>query len=194
VIADQCLNSDKLRVVPGSVKIEILPFNAEDPNFGELVITDLLNVGMPFIRYRTGDIGRLEFGEVNGEKGLFLSEIVGRTTDLIVSSTGRIISGIALNPSFFTSRPGIKQAQIRQTAPDEFHVLIVRNWDHPFEDPEADIGKTLSEYCGAKVTVHVENVESIPRDKSGKYRFIISSVTPELLHTTSESPTEVASD
>ncbi len=184
VVADQCPGSDLLRAVPGTVKIEILPISKDDPSFGEMVITDLLNVGMPFIRYRTGDIARLTEGEVNGKPGMFLSEIAGRTTDMIVSPNGRIISGTALTPSFFGAHPGVKQAQIRQTAPDQFHILIVRNFDHPMNDAEAKIAETLGGYCGVKVFAKVEYVESIPRDKSGKFRFVISSVSPELLRRT----------
>ena len=192
VVADQCEESGFLKVVRGSVKIEILPVFPDDPSFGELVITDLLNTGMPFIRYRTGDIGRLTSNGVAGKSGVYLSEIAGRTSDMIVSPNGRIISGTALTPSFFTVHPGIKQAQIRQEAPDRFRILVVRNLDEPFEDVENKISTTLSEYCGAPVKARVEIVDFIPRDKSGKFRFVISSVTPELLHTTSDSPSEVA--
>ncbi len=192
IVADQCENSKFLRVVSGSVKIEILPLSPDDPNFGELIITDLLNVGMPFIRYRTGDFGRLTAGEVNGRSGLFLSDIAGRTTDLIVSPNGRIISGTAMTPSFFTAYPGIKQAQIRQTAVDQFIILIVRNKEFPLINAETEMADTLGEYCGAKVNVQIEYVDSIPRDKSGKFRFVISSVTPELLRKSSHPTTNVS--
>ncbi len=194
VVADQCPGSDLLRVIPGTVKIEILPLSQDDPNFGEMVITDLLNVGMPFIRYRTGDVARLTKGEVNGKPGLFLSEIAGRTTDLIVSPNGRIISGTALTPSFFGAHPGIKQAQIRQTAPDQFHILIVRNFDRPLDNAEEKIAETLGHYCGVKVFAKVEYVDSIPRDKSGKFRFVISSVSPELLRKTYKTASGVSSE
>lgn len=178
IIADQCLDSDYLRVVPASVKIEVLPISPEDPSIGELVITDLLNVGMPFIRYRTGDVGRVTETTVNGVEGFYLSEITGRTTDLIISPTGRVISGTAALP-LFREFPGIDQAQIHQLEPDKFRILVVRGEAYTMEAEEG-MRKTLSKYCDAPVSVEIEYVDSIPRDKSGKFRVVISQVAPKI--------------
>ena len=179
VIADQVLGTRYYRVITGSVLMEVIPINPADPTFGELVITDLHNCGLPFIRYRTGDIGRLDERTVNGTPGLYVSELTGRSTDLIVSPAGRVISGTAALP-LFREFQAIDQAQIHQLDYDQFKVVIVKGKSYT-DETERSIIENLCEYCGAKVNVTVEYVDHIPRDKSGKFRVVISQVAPRLL-------------
>lgn len=78
-IAYQC-SCGKMHVIDENVYInEII---AEDQNnYGELVLTSLVNTAMPLIKYRTGDI--VEMAESScpcGRKGVIINRIYGRKT------------------------------------------------------------------------------------------------------------------
>ncbi|HSG98593.1 MAG TPA: hypothetical protein VLB27_00995 [candidate division Zixibacteria bacterium] len=180
VVADQVAHTKYLRVAPASLRLEIIPFSQSDPQFGELVITDLLNVGMPFIRYRTGDIARLEEIEIDGRTDLVLSEISGRTTDLIIAPSGKVISGTAALP-LFREYPGIDQAQIHQLDYDHFRIFVVKGKLFT-QETEDGMRAKMNEYCGEEVRVEFDYVETIPRDPSGKFRVVISHLAEEYLN------------
>jgi phenylacetate-coenzyme A ligase PaaK-like adenylate-forming protein len=180
VLADQCAGSEYMRVVPNSLKLEILPLSAEDPAFGEIIVTDLINFAMPFIRYRSGDVGRLSEREVNGRTGLYLSELSGRVSDFLVTPSGRVVSNVALLPGFFVPHPHILQAQIIQSAKNDFRILVVSEKPEPATKDADDIARTFEKFCGEPINVTVGFVDQILPEASGKTRFIKSEVSPRL--------------
>lgn len=179
VVADQRNAEEEAYVVPASVKIEVLPFADDDPSYGELIITDLLNRAMPFVRYRTGDVGRLKTAYTQDGPVETLTEVTGRTTDLIIAPSGKIISGTAALP-LFREFPGIDQAQIRQLDFERFKILVVKNADFTSATAEG-MRRKMDSYCGEEVDVEFEFVDHIPRDPSGKFRVVISELAEEYL-------------
>ncbi|HSG98962.1 MAG TPA: hypothetical protein VLB27_02865 [candidate division Zixibacteria bacterium] len=179
VVADQVPGTNYLRIAPANVIVEIAPIDTADPSFGELVITDLLNVGMPMIRYRTGDVGRLTRVGPDGRQEWRLSEISGRTTDLLVTREGRIVSGTAVDP-FFEEYIGYDQLQVVQETTERFTVRVKPNKDYGPQS-EMQIREKLVDVCGEGIEVKIELVDNIQRDPSGKFRIVISHVAPRIL-------------
>ena len=181
VVSQQVPGSEFQRISPGSVWVEVAPFEESDPMYGELIITDLLNRAMPLIRYRTGDVGRLTRTVVNGVEGLYLSEIAGRTSDLLVSREGKIVSGTGVDP-FFYEYIGFDQLQVIQKSLDEIIVRVRPNADYS-EESERLIQEKIESVCGKGVSIDIQKVEKIERDPSGKFRIVISEVTPQFIQT-----------
>lgn len=61
---------------------------------GRIVITDLFNYAFPLIRYDTGDIGVMEYG--NDDELPRLKEIYGRERDCVYNTVGELISQVAI--------------------------------------------------------------------------------------------------
>jgi phenylacetate-CoA ligase len=61
------------------------PIMSENKNLGELVITSFIDKLMPFVRYRTGDLGSLSYKDdcPCGRQGIVIDEIHGRTEEYI---------------------------------------------------------------------------------------------------------------
>src|SRR5260370_14368376 len=78
--------------------VEIVPNDAIAKPAGRIVITDLLNLGMPLIRYEIGDVAAWAEDQNRpcGRNLPLLTEVQGRTTDFLVLRDGRHISGPAL--------------------------------------------------------------------------------------------------
>ena len=142
---------------------------------GEVVITHLATGDYPFIRYRTGDIGILDEGRCSCGRGLpLIREIQGRTTDFIVASDGTVMHGLAL---IYVIRdlPGILAFKVIQESLGMVRVLLVRDCTY---EPEVEkiITEGFKERLGQSVNVSIDYVDAIPKEASGKFRYIVSQV------------------
>jgi phenylacetate-CoA ligase len=144
---------------------------------GEIVVTHLATTDFPFIRYRTGDFGTLSDRKCECRRGLpLLAEIRGRTTDFVVAQDGTVMHGLALIYVIRDIR-GVRQFKIIQESLKSTRVLLVtepgfNSWE------EETIRKGLQNRLGSGVRVDIERVAEIPREASGKYRYIVSRVSP----------------
>lgn len=125
---------NKLHILNDNVIVEILKDGKSViGEEGEIYITSLSNYAMPFIRYKTGDIGIIK----NSNLGNIIEVKSGRTSDFIILENGKKINSFILfgiiqytNEYMHNS---IKQFQIIQTNINKFDVFIVlkneyKNW------------------------------------------------------------------
>lgn len=144
---------------------------------GSIVVTDLTNYGMPFIRYKVGDIGIISDKICScGRNFPMLQSIEGRISDYIVTPDGKYISGISLTENFAMLLPEVKQLQIVQERIDLLTLRIVKARDYKI-DTEQKIRNLALDRFGHNMACELNYVDSIPQDPSGKYRFCISKVT-----------------
>ena len=144
---------------------------------GELVVTHMATRDFPFVRYRTGDIGRMSPTPCACGRGLpVLAEVQGRSTDFVVAKDGRVMHGLAL---IYTLRdlPGVERFRIEQLSLDETRVQVVPGTGF---DPQSvqRIVRDFRARLGAQVNIAVELVDAIPAEASGKFRYVVSRVTP----------------
>jgi phenylacetate-CoA ligase len=144
---------------------------------GEIVVTHLATRDFPFIRYRTGDIGVLDNKPCSCGRGLpVLKEIQGRSTDFLVAKNGTVMHGLALI-YILRDLPQVRAFKIVQESLDLTRVSVV---------PETTLGTELIDMIkqgfqarlGKEVEILVEEVAEIPAEASGKFRYVISKVTP----------------
>lgn len=181
IIASECNQRNGLHVMQEGLYIEIMKNgrHVDEGETGELIITDLLNFGMPLIRYRIGDAACWKTGSCGCGRGLRrLSNIAGRTTDFLLGMDGRLCSGAVLTVAMVAARPSLGQIQLEQ---NESHRIICRMAP---KASQADIGedknyvvRKLREYLGEKTLIDFEIVSQIAHEPSGKYRFSKSTLT-----------------
>ena len=142
---------------------------------GEIVITHLATKDFPFIRYRTGDIGVLDSKLCSCGRGLpILKEIQGRSTDFLVAQDGKVMHGLALI-YILRDLPWVCKFKIIQENLDLTRVLIVTNTKLELQEAE-NIKAAFRSRLGQAVSIVVEQVEEIPPEKSGKFRYVVSKV------------------
>jgi len=180
VIAGQCeygayhINAEG--VIVEFIKSDGQP--ARPGELGEIVLTDLNNYAMPFIRYKIGDIGVPSDKMCSCGRGLpFMDSIKGRDTDIVVTPEGRY-----LTDHFFMGLikyiDGVNQFQVIQHEIDHLEIKIVRN-DRFTDQGAHHIEKTIRQRGGEGLGVELNFVDDIPVSKSGKRRFVISEVGQE---------------
>ena len=173
VIASECEQHRGMHVNAENLLVESI---AADKASGELVITDLRNLAMPMIRYSIGDTGGLVEERCPCSRGLPLLELSGgRVTDFLKTLSGKRVSGIVLATYAITNVPGIRQIQFVQNEPGLIVINLARgpNWS---VEALGELSLRLKEFLGSNMRFEVVYCESIGLEKSGKYRFSVSSV------------------
>ena len=142
---------------------------------GDILITQLNNYAMPFIRYRIGDIGRFSDEPCPcGNQLPILAELLGRSTATFRTKTGTLIHGGYFTQQFYNVI-GVDQFQLIQETLKHCVLKVVINaqWT---EAARRYMIQKIQGALGADVTVMVKFVEEIPLPTSGKREFTISKV------------------
>ncbi len=142
---------------------------------GQMVGTSLHNMGMPMIRYATSDRSFLKKEKCPCGRTLPLMDAVTtKEEDIILTPDGRWISPSVLTHPFKPLK-NILESQIIQEDIDLVVIKIVKSSQYLVEDSDKLI-HGLRERLGGSVNIRLEFVEHIDREKSGKFRWVISRV------------------
>lgn len=142
---------------------------------GELVVTHLDNYALPFVRYRTGDAGRLVDGACRCGRKLPLMQVTaGRVTDQLRRADGAYVHALAL---IYTVRdlPGVREFKIRQRALDQVRLELVVDDDFDLSAEER-IRREFASRLGQGAVVEIDYVAAIAPEPSGKHRYVISEI------------------
>ena len=180
LIAMQCGEYDGYHLTAENLVVEFIKQNehVSTGELGEIVLTDLTNYGMPFIRYKIGDVGKPSDDTCSCGRGLpLMQSIEGRVPDMIITPSGKVLI-VHFFTGLFEHIEGVDQFQILQEKSDELIIRLVKN--SKFNDTdEVRIIREVQEYAGEDVEIMIDFVEEIPVSRSGKRRFVISKVAEE---------------
>ncbi len=179
-IAQECSHHRGLHVATDSFFLEILDDHGKDcpPGMtGQIVITDLRNKVMPFIRYQTGDLGSWSNEACTCGRTLpLLNALEGRSLDLVRGPKGHVISGTFWPQILKQACPAIRNFQIHQDTLQSIQIHLLMNPVRELTDSEkGTILKKVNEYAPG-LEVDIAYVDDIPTTRSGKHRMVISSV------------------
>ena len=178
LIAGECERHEGLHLNVEQLMVEVLredgtPADAGEP--GYVVVTDLLNRAMPFIRYRMEDMAVLAVDRCScGRAFPMLKQLVGRTADFLRRRDGSRVAGISLIENSLTRIPGIEQMQIVQPALLTIELRVVPGPGFAPERRRELLDYFRETFPGADV--QLSDVTSIPAEPNGKYRFSICRV------------------
>lgn len=142
---------------------------------GEILITQLNNYAMPFIRYRIGDVGMLSAEPCPCGNDLpVLAELLGRSTATFRTRTGTLIHAGYFTRQFYGVK-GVEQFQIIQETFKHcvLKVVVNRQWT---EATRRSLVQCIQKALGGDVVVTVKFVDYIPVSASGKREYTISKV------------------
>jgi len=189
VIASECEAREGMHLAAETMLVEFVVGDhpARPGEVGEILVTDLLNEAMPFIRYKIGDMGAPLDGPCPCGRGLPRMQMVaGRVTDFIHTSDGRWLSGVAVNTYLISQVPGIRQAQIVQDQCNHLRFRLVE-LGRGSQAAEVFLREQVPAMFGRDMTYSTEWVAQIPPEASGKIRVTISGCA--LTHGFAESVT-----
>lgn len=179
-IAYECEGHDGHHVVGEGYIVEILKDGrpAEPGEVGEVVITDLNNYCLPFIRYRIGDLAEAmdPARPCACGRGLpRIGRIEGRVQSIILGADGRYVPGTFFSHLFKDYDHAIRQFQILQTEPGALTFKVVKGRRYSDEVLTEVIG-LLHRYLGAEMKISVEFADNIDMVRTGKRLATVSKL------------------
>ena len=189
-VADQYASSEGapfiLECTEGSLHIHPLTgiFEVVDENLklaqeGEILVTSFTTEGTPLIRYRIGDRIKLAPKENKCSCGSVfpvVKTIEGRSTDYILTPTNGKINYVNITNST-KGVVGIIQFQVIQNELERVEVLVIANKN--FDEKQQNKFKyALSERFGRDMFIDMKVVDTISKEKSGKFRVVKNNIKP----------------
>lgn len=161
------------RINWASYHVELLDFEKDIPVpigcAGRIVVTDLFNDAMPFIRYDTGDIGVMgQYGEET-----ILVKVEGRLADFLESPHGKRISPSVISVHM-QKYPELRQYQLSQVSQNEY--LFKLNLKGAFLR-EQELLSEIKNILGADAIIKIQYVDEIPTLAARKFKRVLNNYT-----------------
>jgi phenylacetate-CoA ligase len=156
---------------------------------GEIVGTSFDNHVMPFVRYRTGDMGMWSQAPSYLDKPEFkMRRIEGRCQEFIVCTDHRLVSIATLGAAHFHELNHVDQIQFEQSSPGLITLKVVSPAGLSNEE-KAQIATAVRNKTQGGCEVVLQTVPTIERTARGKHRMLVqhldlsqylgAAITPE---------------
>jgi len=178
LIAAECEKQKGLHINIDHLVVETLDEHnkAVKGEAGDIVITDLMNYGMPLIRYVNGDRATLSDTSCDcGNPLPMIEKVNGRKLDVIKTISGQMIPG-ELFPHLFKEFNGLIKFQVKQSHIESLDISLVTNEAFNNDNLEA-IKNEINKYSKQELKLNFHVVDDIPLTSSGKYRVTISELS-----------------
>lgn len=176
-LAQNCSVGQGLHINTDLCLVEVVDEKGQPPPLGHrgrVLLTDLVNEVMPFIRYDSGDMA-VAGGECSCGRGFpLLSNIEGRISECLTLPGGRRLSPVALSHYLFVLHGYTEHILKYQVEARDVDRIIFRfvplfsSYGTWVEKLRRDLQKLLM----PGLTVDIEAVEDIPLEPSGKQAVI----------------------
>jgi phenylacetate-CoA ligase len=178
LIGAECDHHSGLHLSQENLLVEILDDDGRPTPAGQegnVVITDLFNYGMPFIRYVNGDRALAGFDLCPCGRGLpLLKKVVGRQLDVLETQDGRKVPG-EFFPHLMKEFPSVRRFQVVQTTRDAITLKLVVEGGLTVADRELLLSE-VRKCTGSQVAIQLDFVDDIPLTKAGKHRVVVNAV------------------
>lgn len=175
LLASECEQHTGLHVNIDHLVLEIDSDNRLPGKMGEVLVTDLSNYGMPFIRYKNGDIANYSNTPCPCGRGFpLLQSVEGRVLDAIKRPDGSLLPG-EFFPHLLKDLSGLVQFQVVQHDLDILHINLVVD-DSFSKDSLIEVESVIKNAMHAEIQIVFNYLEAIPKTEMGKTRVTISHV------------------
>ena len=146
----------------------------------EIVSSSLHNYVMPLLRYRSGDLVRINPQAVPcpcGRGFPVISGIIGRSSDVIFTPDRRAVTALY---TVFEGVPGLLAGRIVQERLDELMVEYACPGEREEEVRELLRGKLIG-FVGVEMKIHFlrRDLEELHEDCARKFKNVVSRLEPE---------------
>jgi phenylacetate-CoA ligase len=175
-IAAECECRDGLHVHAENLVVETRDQKGHGPS--EILVTDLHNYGMPFVRYESGDLGTMADISCRCGRGLpLLKAIEGRLLEALRTADGRTVPG-EFFPHLLKEIPELAHYRVEQKSINRLVISAVLTG--PLSDrSETLLRREIGRVFGPGTVYELQPVTQIPGLSSGKRRITVGMGTDD---------------
>ena len=142
--------------------------------YGEVVVSNLVNRTMVLLNYRLGDLAAILPGSCPCGRSLSLMSFpAGRKDDWLELPSGEPVHPSLVYP-LLRDEEAVLQYQLVQEGPLDFHINLVAKASCNRPEIEESLAAKFGRVFGGEIRLRVSFVASIPRTLSGKIRRVVS--------------------
>lgn len=176
LIGAECERHEGLHLSMENLLVEIVNDDGQptpDGDEGNVVVTDLFNHAMPFVRYVTDDRATAGFGQCGCGRGLpLLRRVIGRRLDTLRTATGRVIPG-EFFPHLFKDYHEVGRFQVRQGPDDRIALLVVPAGEELSRETRRRLRDAIRAQIHDPTPIEIRVVTKIPLTHTGKHRVVV---------------------
>lgn len=145
---------------------------------GNVVVTDLFNYGMPFIRYVNGDRAVAASEPCPCGRGLaLLKKVAGRRLDVLETPDGRKIPG-EFFPHLIKEFPTVRRFQVVQERRESITIKLVSAGGFTLADRQFLMDE-IRRAAGSGIEIDLQFVSDIPLTRAGKHNVVIQRIAEQ---------------
>jgi phenylacetate-CoA ligase len=176
LLGAECDRHTGLHLTTEHILVEVLADDGRptpDGEEGNVVVTDLYNYGMPFVRYANGDRAIAGWGACSCGRGLpLLKRVVGRRLDILTTPDGRMIPG-ELFLHVLRDFPSVQRFQVVQERSDQIELRMTLKGDRGKAE-FSRLEKELKPVLGPSMSLVIVEVDEIPLTRAGKLQVVVN--------------------
>jgi phenylacetate-CoA ligase len=172
LVAVECAEAGGMHLMEERLLVEVGP--SDDGGPGRLLVTDLDNIGFPFLRYEIGDLGELDPSPCACGRSLRkLASVAGRAFDVVRGPKGEAVGGTFWSLLLRTAVTGIENWQVVQHAPDRLEIRVAPRGVLS-DAARARLRAEVATALGPQLAVEIVECDRLPPLASGKHRFVVA--------------------
>jgi len=171
-IACECDCHDGMHVFSDLFIIEVVDndgMNLPNGEVGEVVVTDLVNHAMPLIRYRIGDLGKIDDTPCRCGRSSPRLSIVGRVQDSLVNHVGQSVSSFEIAEKLY-GELAADEFQLNEKSPTLLELTLVPRQNTQLDSTQVE--ESLLDLLGHHRKLQVRTARTISPEPGGKFRWV----------------------
>lgn len=165
-----------MHTMDDGVIVEVLKSHPSD-EYGQVIVTNLDNWDYPLIRFNLNDVAKVVHSKHECSLGInlgVLEGLLGRDQDVIRLASGKIIYCHYFH-NLIKHVKGVRQYQVIQKKPNFFEFNLLLEDESFNSEQEIYLQKMVRDHLeGSSIFIRI--VDQIPKESSGKLRFVKSEV------------------
>lgn len=175
LLACTSTNDQVFRLNTASFFFELLKLDSDEPadpgEIGRVIVTDLYNHSMPFIRYDTGDLAVSNDPDRQNLKTI--NNLQGRVADSIRDIKGNVVTAVMVN-NYLEHFEKVTRYQLIQDEENHYILKVICKND---AYSSSSISNKLKKILGATANIEIEYVDYISVEQNGKFKTVKNLIT-----------------
>ena len=142
-----------------------------------LFVTSLFNYAQPLIRYKLGDLGKVNLPGTLHPTRSTITNLIGRTSDMIIRKDGSVVSPSLAPHLVLKTKLPVRKYQIIQKDLINFHFLYDPEHEDLTENEKTSVTEILKDHISSEIVITFIKTTDFLLSRTGKLSIVISELS-----------------